>query len=359
MEWEKSKGIRQFILEQIGKSSQDIVRLTGEKFGISRQAVNRHIHKLINDGWIIAEGSTRQRQYKLKPIVKKELDFRVSKKLQEDVIWREEIRPLLENIPKNVLDICNHGFTEMLNNVIDHSNGSWAIIRIELTKVNIMISIYDDGVGIFEKIKTELGLDDLRHAILELAKGKLTTDPQRHTGEGIFFSSRMFDKFYIISGGLCFIHNAIGNAWLHDWLIEVDEGGKAGTSIGMYININSNRNIKEVFDKYTSTDDDLGFTRTIVPVSLAKYGDENLISRSQAKRLLARFEKFREVVLDFKGVDAIGQAFADEIFRVFTLKNPHINIMFINAHADIEKSIARALQNGKDSLAALKSTVEE
>lgn len=356
MEWEKSKSIRQFILDEVDKSSQDIVRLTGAKFGITRQAVNRHIHKLINDGLIIAEGSTRQRQYKLKPIAKKEITLSISKRLQEDVIWREEINPLLGEVPKNILDICNYGFTEMINNVIDHSDGSSVLIEIELTKVNIIIAICDNGVGIFKKIKTELGLDDLRHAILELSKGKLTTDPQHHTGEGIFFSSRMFDEFSIISGGLFFIHNAIG----HDWLIEDEEEQKEnGTCIEMHINTNSKRTLKEVFDKYSYGDDDFGFTRTIVPVSLAKYGDENLISRSQAKRLLARFDKFREVVLDFKGIDAIGQAFADEIFRVFTLKNPHLHIMFINANAEIEKSIARAIQNGKDSLAALKSSITE
>ncbi|MFZ5452106.1 MAG: STAS-like domain-containing protein [Thermodesulfobacteriota bacterium] len=355
MAWEKSKGIRQFILEQVGKSSQDLVRLTGEKFDISRQAVNRHIHKLINDGLIIAEGSTRQRQYKLKPIAEKEISLHISKNLQEDVIWREQIRPILGDIPKNILDICNYGFTEMINNVIDHSGGSRLGIKLEKTIINIRMIIFDNGVGIFKKIKNELGLDDLRHAILELTKGKLTTDPQHHTGEGIFFSSRMFDEFSICSGGLFFIHNAIG----HDWLIGEEEIEEEGTFIRMYINISSNRTAKEVFDKYTSKDDDYGFTRTVVPVFLAKYGDENLISRSQAKRLVARLEKFREVVLDFKGVDSIGQAFADEIFRVYAQRNPHIQIMFANENEDIKKSISRAIRNGKDSLAALKSTVEE
>jgi len=351
---EKSEAIRQFILDEVGKSTKDIVRLTGAKFGISRQAVNRHIHKLVNDCSIIAEGSTRQRRYKLKPIVEKEIDLHISNDLQEDVIWREEIRPLLRNVPKNVLDICNYGFTEMFNNVIDHSEGSSVVINVELTVLKVMVVIYDDGVGIFKKIKKELGLDDLQHAILELAKGKLTTDPQHHTGEGIFFSSRMFDKFSISSGGLIFIHDAI----LHDWLMGGGEE-EEGTLIRMDININTSRTAKEVFDKYSSGDDDYGFTRTIVPVLLAKYGDENLISRSQAKRLLARFEKFREVILDFKGVDTIGQAFADEIFRVFALKNPHIHIMFANENADIKRSIARAILNGKDSLAALKSPVTE
>jgi len=64
-------------------------------------------------------------------------------------------------------------------------------------------------------------------------------------------------------------------------------------------------------------DNDFGFSKTHIPVFLAAYGEDNLISRSQAKRLLVRFERFKEIILDFENVESIGQAFADEIFRVF------------------------------------------
>lgn len=42
-----------------------------------------------------------------------------------------------------------------------------------------------------------------------------------------------------------------------------------------------------------------------------------LDSRSQAKRLLARVDKFKKVIFDFDDVEPIGQAFADEVFCVF------------------------------------------
>jgi hypothetical protein len=48
-----------------------------------------------------------------------------------------------------------------------------------------------------------------------------------------------------------------------------------------------------------------------------QYEGESLMSRSQARRLMNRFDRFSEVVLDFTGVNFIGQGFADEIFRVF------------------------------------------
>ena len=56
---------------------------------------------------------------------------------------------------------------------------------------------------------------------------------------------------------------------------------------------------------------------THIPLRLAEYGEDNLVSRSQAKRVLARVDRFEEVILDYSGIRAVGQAFADEIFRVF------------------------------------------
>ena len=40
--------------------------------------------------------------------------------------------------------------------------------------------------------------------------------------------------------------------------------------------------------------------------------EDFLVARSQAKRLLERFDRFEEVVLDFDGVRQVGQGFADE-----------------------------------------------
>jgi hypothetical protein len=97
-----------------------------------------------------------------------------------------------------------------------------------------------------------------------------------------------------------------------------------------------------VFDRFASSDDDYAFSKTHVPVKLLQYGTNNLISRSQAKRLLARFEKFQEVILDFSGVDSIGQAFADEIFRVFKNSHPGVRVVAVNANTQVRQMVARA-----------------
>jgi hypothetical protein len=72
-----------------------------------------------------------------------------------------------------------------------------------------------------------------------------------------------------------------------------------------------------------------------------------LVSRSQAKRLLNRFERFKVVILDFDGVQEIGQAFADEIFRVFPNSHPATEIRDLNASHQVQKMISRA-KNAND-----------
>ncbi|MGP1683225.1 MAG: STAS-like domain-containing protein, partial [Giesbergeria sp.] len=79
-----------------------------------------------------------------------------------------------------------------------------------------------------------------------------------------------------------------------------------------------------------------------VPMRLAVIGTDQLVSRSQAKRTLARIEKFKFVVLDFKGVSEIGQAFADEIFRVYAKAHPEIIIAPMNESKAVAAMISRA-----------------
>lgn len=333
---EKNEQIRQFILENVEDHPSDITSFVSDNFGISRQASHRHIQKLVSDGSIIAEGATRDRNYKVKPLV----DFYVELSLaglQEDKVWREHIRPHLEHLVENVLQICQYGFTEIVNNAIDHSEGTKLTIGLKRTYKLVEFWVIDNGVGVFTKIQRELNLDDQLHAILELSKGKLTTDPKRHTGEGIFFTSRVFDDFSLMSRKLHFSHFAPDN----DWLVENVKEIHKGTAVMMRINTRSQRTTKQVFDQFT-VEGDYGFSKTHVPVFLARYGDENLVSRSQAKRLLTRFERFKEILLDFDNVDTIGQAFADEIFRVYTSQNPNLHLYYVNANKQVEEMILRA-----------------
>lgn len=333
----KSEEIRRFIIDAILEHPNDVVARTVARFGLTRQAINRHMNILIREGLVTAEGNTSQRTYRLTILRKSSLSVPIAG-LKEDRLWRENVSELLKDLPQNVYGIWQYGFTEMVNNVTDHSNGTTLTVTVGKTAATTNMSIKDDGIGIFRKIKIDLGLEDERHAILELSKGKLTTDPDRHTGEGIFFSSRMFDHYQILSGGVYFSHKIEEE---EDWILERDIP-KEGTAVIMSIKNNSDRTTKEIFEKFSSSNEDYGFTKTVVPVRLVKHGIEQLISRSQAKRLLARFERFKVVILDFTGVDEIGQAFADEVFRVFPATHPDVRLIPVKTTRDVKKLIRRA-----------------
>jgi hypothetical protein len=336
----RGQDIRRYIIENIQKYPSDIAKQAASHFGITRQAVNKHLQRLSAEKAITQTGKTRSRSYQLCALAKWERVYLIAENLAEDVVWRDDIAPVLGDMPDNVKDIWQYGFTEMFNNAIDHSSGTSIFVQISKTAATTEMVIMDNGIGIFRKIQTALGLLDERHAVLELAKGKLTTDPQRHSGEGIFFSSRMFDAFQILSGGVFFSHN-FGDE--KDWIMEAGKG--EGTFVRMRLHNHTARNLRRIFDQFTSGDD-YGFNKTIVPVELAQYGDDKLVSRSQAKRLLARVELFKMVVFDFKAVATIGQAFADEIFRVFPLQHPNIELAWIHANSEVKRMIERAKSRG-------------
>jgi anti-sigma regulatory factor (Ser/Thr protein kinase) len=332
----RGEALRSFILEHIEAHPSDIAKIAADEFGISRQAINKHLRNLVREKALIEAGSTRNKIYKLCLMLEWSKSYGPSG-LEEDIVWQNDVKPQLP-LPENVMRIWNYCVTEILNNAIDHSDAERISVDIKRTATTTEICVWDNGVGIFQKIKDALGLTDQRHALLELSKGKLTTDPSRHTGQGIFFSSRMVDQFQIYSKGTFFSHN-IGDE--RDWLSHEDNSARTGTLVFMRLKNHTARSTTKVFDEF-ATGDELGFTKTVVPVRLAQYGDEQLVSRSQAKRLLARVDKFKTVVFNFEGVSAIGHSYADEIFRVFAIANPGIELYAINENADVRAMIDQA-----------------
>ena len=338
----QAEEIRSYLLAKIPVHPQNIVAKAAEAFSSSRTTIHRHLNRLLRDGKIIKSGTTRQVQYFLKTEKNKKIRIALEPGVEEDKVWKENFKEDFETLPKNVRDICEYGFLEMLNNAIDHSEGTEVVIKMVWASDSIMLAIRDDGIGIFRKIKNTLNLEDERESALHLSKGKFTTDPDNHTGEGIFFTSRAFDNFHITTSTMSYIRD---NAE-HDWFVKtMKDENVPGTYLVMTISLDSERKLKEVFAEFTEEDSEgmPKFDKTHIVVKLSKLGDERYVSRSQARRIVLGLEKFKYVDLDFTDISTVGQGFVDEVFRVFQSKYPKIKIEYTNANDDVRFMIQRSL----------------
>lgn len=329
--------IRDYILNNLGDHPGDIVPFVAEKFGISRQRAHTLVTREIKNGKIIKTGQTSSTRYFLVGGSHIEFSLKIKPNLAEDQVWTQYLKPMLLSYSDNLYRVCNYGFTEILNNAIGHSGGTIIYVDIEIKGGSITIQIMDNGIGIFEKIKDSLKLESTREAILHLSKGKFTTDPTNHTGEGIFFTSRIFDTFSVFSSDLFYMFKN------QDWFLSTErrEDFGKGTLIQMVISLTSKITPKEIMDQYT--DEEIGFGKTIVAVALSADPKDPHVSRSQAKRLMMGLEKFKRIVLDFKGVEFVGQAFVDEVFRVFKNEHPDITIDYFNANEEVTSMIKRGM----------------
>jgi anti-sigma regulatory factor (Ser/Thr protein kinase) len=333
---QRGETVRSFILDNVLEHPSTIASVAAEHFSTSRQAVNKHLKKLVDQGLLMEAGNTKSRIYTRNETSIFEKTYQLDNKLDEYLVWEQDVSKFLAPLPENVMRIWQFGITEMINNAIDHSGGTKLDIVVTKDRLTTEVMVIDNGLGIFKKIQSALDLPDERHAVIELAKGKFTTDPAHHSGEGIFFTSRVMDSFSVMSGGVFFTHTFDDP---EDWILQKEPA--SGTAVFMELRNNATQITGDVFSAYTSGED-YGFTKTVVPVRLAQYGSDLLISRSQAKRLLARVELFKKVLLDFKGVTEIGQGFADEVFRVFVRQHPETTLLPLNMSDQVQKMVSRA-----------------
>jgi len=333
------------LFKYIVKNQDATGRQLSEYLGISRQAVNKHLKELIQNDRIIKEGITRGAVYRIPSAKRKvRLKKRIEKSyvlsvIEEDKVYHE-LAPLLNlryKLSGNALKIVNYAFTEMLNNAIDHSESEKCTIEWVLDPYRIHFCIRDFGIGLFYSIFSKLNLDDENAAIGELLKGKTTTMEEKHTGEGIFFTSKAADVIFFRSHRikLCFDNRK------KDVFVEEMKFIR-GTEVSFSISKRSKRRLDKIFSQFSPDEFVYRFDRTKV---LVKLHHQDYISRSVAKRLLYGLDKFKEIILDFKGVKSIGRGFADEIFRIFKNAHPDKVIKIENLNPSLKPVIDHVVDN--------------
>ena len=332
---EKGK-IKEFLLKIIS-IGENPYKAMENNFKISRQTVSKYLNELVEKNYITKNSKGN---YTINFYISESKIYK-NKNLEEDIVYDELIKKYEIDKKNNVKHILVYAFTEMLNNAIEHSEGTEISIHYTENYFNIFVIIKDNGIGIFRKIVRDHNLKNENEAIFELKKGKLTSDAENHSGEGIFFTSKVVDYFLISS------FNKTFSSGSDEYFYSIEQNRERtikGTEVILVLNKNTERTTKEIFDEYTS--DDFVFNKTKITVHLAKdYLGHDFVSRSLAKRILMNVEKFKIIVLDFENIDNIGQGFADEVFRVFKNKNPDITIVPVNMNEEIEFMINRAMKN--------------
>jgi hypothetical protein len=325
-------------------TTRDILEVYPKSKRPSRQYVNGIISSLVREGRLIKGGSTRGAFY-VRPD-KSELATgmnRVHLRVKNEDLKEHEMMDSIKGkalffpvLKKNVQDIINFGFSEMMNNAIEHSSSKFIETTLYKDKEYVYFEVSDTGIGAFRSIMSKKGLKSELEAIQDLLKGKTTTMPQAHSGEGIFFTSKMADLFILESYDyLLRIDNEI-----KDIFVEPVKPSKRGTRVIFKIRQHSKRHTTEVFKKYVSNPDTLAFDKTDVQIKLYTMGTIH-VSRSQARRVLNGLDKFINIELDFDKVPTAGQGFADEIFRVFKSRHPKITITAINTNEAVQFMIDR------------------
>ena len=119
----RGEEIRMFIVDLVAQHPTDIVRVAADKFGITRQAAHKHVARLVDEQFLVVDGATKSRRYRLAVFETWTQSYDI-RGLQEDQVWRNDVEPRLGGLPDNARKIWAYGFTEMLNNAIDHSTGA-------------------------------------------------------------------------------------------------------------------------------------------------------------------------------------------------------------------------------------------
>lgn len=319
-----------------------ILAITGRDY--SRQFVLQKINDLIKDKYLIKSGKTSATFYAL-PKYRNYLNNVIAKTLNNTKLLEEH--KVLFNIEKqadyfltlkeNIKSIFEYAFSEMLNNAIDHSESKKIYLEVKKNNSNLSFTIRDFGIGVFRSVMLKKKLRSELEAIQDLLKGKTTTAPKAHSGEGIFFTSKAVDVFTLES----YNYRLIINNLINDIFLEEIKYPIKGTRVMIDIGIFSKRHLNTIFEKYQTDPEEYGFDKTEIMIKLYNMGSI-YISRSQARRIIHNLDKFKSIIFNFDKVPTVGQAFADEIFRVFNIKHPNIKISAIKMNKTVEFMVKRA-----------------
>jgi anti-sigma regulatory factor (Ser/Thr protein kinase) len=303
--------------------------------GVSRQTAYNWLSRMTAEGLLTKEGNKRSTRYHLN--AQRATTYPLEG-LTENEVWGHErialrqFDPDIEEMP-TFRQVLNFAFTEMVNNAIDHSRGSELRVRWFLKENMLAFEIEDDGIGAFESLRESRGLKDDFEAVGELSKGKQTTDPARHSGLGIFLTSRLVNRFVLAANHLTWTVDTDLDDSAVGWLDRPRHGTLVRCEVLYDTTMTLTAVMSALQDPVTQR-----LNKTSIRIDLFRQGD--FVSRTEAKLIGARLEGFEVIELDFRGITQIGQGFADELFRVWANDHPSSHLVPVNANPAVRAVIA-------------------
>ena len=250
-------------------------------------------------------------------------------------ILKEYVLLHLESLPSNIYQIFEFSVGALLNNIIDHANALKIYLKIYINHEQAHFILADNGIGIFDHICSGLNLKSTELAALELAKGNLTTDPNRHLGGELNTIIHLFDLVTIDSSGKSLKYSNYDDDWQISYSVQ-----QKGTRIHLQINPSLKRTCASVFDRIFNQEE----KKITIPLNLLDVSDYKIVnSRSQAKSVLRNIQNFKKIEFDFNKIELIGPAFADELIKNVKSKNKSASIEWINCNETVSLLMQRAI----------------
>ena len=328
-----------WITEAALRHPQDLAAHVAERRGIGRAAARAALHKLQAHHWLRQAGTPRRPRY-APGLLRQVVRCYPLQGLQEDQPWVQDFAPNLD-LPDAVAQMVHHAFGELLNNAIAHSGGSSVTVSMRQTPMQVQLLVSDDGRGIFNVIGEAFGICDPALAMLELAKGKLSSQPDRHTGRGLFYTAKLADVFDLHANNSAFQQRE----WQRDLWQRGRPASPRGTAVYVAICLDTERTLDAVLRRYSLDGAGYGFERTVVPLQLITAPQQGLNSRAQAQRVASRLVQFKRAELDFDGLADVGPAFADELFRVFGTDHREVQLVPLNMAPRVAEMVAASTRN--------------
>ncbi|MES2715878.1 MAG: ATP-binding protein [Pseudomonadota bacterium] len=295
-----------------------------QRLATTPAAAGRLLQKLEDLQWLQRSGTARRPHHQPGAMRQVVRQYGLAG-LHEDTPWAQDFLPCLA-LPDHIAQMAQHAFTELLNNAIEHSGGSSVTVSMRQTPQQLQLLVSDNGRGIFDAIGQTYQITDPAQAMLELAKGKLSTCPDGHSGRGLFFTARLADIIDLHANAQAFQQRD----WQREQWHRTRPASRQGSAVYVAFSLDTERRLDDVLRRYSLDGQGYGFERTVVPLQLATGPQRALASRAQARRVALRLQRFRRVELDFDGLAEVGHGFADELLRVFQHQHPEVELVPVN-----------------------------